>query len=130
MRVRASLCERRRIVYENGTFSYENFKIDNTNLNLKTWKQEILIWIWTWIWIQVSNSTLLLFIEQYIKKIIDKHITRGTIISRYISGFTRFEVNSKNESFRNFLRKINLFSLPLNIFLVILQKRFWAYLLW
>ena len=34
MRVRASLCERRRIVYENGTFSYENFKIDNTNLNL------------------------------------------------------------------------------------------------
>ena len=34
MRVRASLCERRRIVYGNGTFSYENFKIDNTNLNL------------------------------------------------------------------------------------------------
>ena len=32
--MRASLCERRRIVYENGTFSYENFKIDNTNLNL------------------------------------------------------------------------------------------------
>jgi len=32
--MRASLCERRRIVYENGTFSYENFKIENTNLNL------------------------------------------------------------------------------------------------
>ena len=32
--MRASVCERRRIVYENGTFSYENFKIDNTNLNL------------------------------------------------------------------------------------------------
>jgi len=34
VRVRASVCERRRIVDENGTFSYENFKIDNTNLNL------------------------------------------------------------------------------------------------